>query len=120
MTRFYEGLKDDVKDDLYKENMPDTLAKYIQHAIRIDDRLYTRRLEKKGKGMPTLRWTPGRQGQQHSTQANIGRPRQTPSTAYRTHASPMDLNVAAKNPVDDKKKKCYNCDKPGYFAKNCR
>lgn len=119
MTRFYEGLKDDVKDDLYKEDMPDTLAEYMQRAIRIDNRLYARRLEKKG-GAPALRWTPGRQGQQRPTQANTGRPRQTPSTSHGTHAGPMDLNVAARNPADDKKKKCYNCDKPGHFAKDCR
>jgi hypothetical protein len=40
MTRFYEGLKDDVKDDLYKEDIPDTFVKYMQRAIRIDNRLY--------------------------------------------------------------------------------
>jgi hypothetical protein len=118
MTCFYEGLKDNVKDDLYKENMPDTLAEYMQHAIKIDDRLYIRRLERKGQGMPTLRWTPGRQSQQRSTQANIRRPRQTPNTAYRTYAGPMDLNVTAKNPADDKKKKCYNYNKPRHFVRD--
>ena len=55
MTRFYEGLKDDVKDDLYKENIPDTLVEYMQYIIKIDNRLYTRRLERKGQGTSTLR-----------------------------------------------------------------
>ncbi len=48
MTCFYKGLKDDVKDDLYREDIPDTLIKYIQYAIKIDDRLYIRRIEKCG------------------------------------------------------------------------
>ena len=29
MIRFYEGLKDDVKDDLYKEDMLDIFAEYM-------------------------------------------------------------------------------------------
>ena len=32
----------------------------------------------------------------------------------------MDLNVAAKNTVGNQKKKCYNCDKKGHFAKDYR
>ena len=29
MIRFYKDLKDDVKDDLYKEDIPDTFIEYI-------------------------------------------------------------------------------------------
>jgi len=29
MIQFYKELKDDVKDNLYKEDIPDTLMKYI-------------------------------------------------------------------------------------------
>jgi len=29
MIWFYEGLKDDIKDDLYKENISDTFIEYI-------------------------------------------------------------------------------------------
>jgi hypothetical protein len=32
----------------------------------------------------------------------------------------MDLNVVAKNLADNKRKKCYNYDKPRHFAKDCR
>ena len=48
MSRFYEGLKDDVKDDLYKEDRPDNLVEYIQCVIKIDDRNYIHRMEKRG------------------------------------------------------------------------
>ncbi len=46
MIRFYKSLKDDVKDDLYRKDIPDTLVKYIQYIIRIDNCLYTYYIEK--------------------------------------------------------------------------
>jgi len=47
MVRFYQGLKDDVKDILVMEDRPGTLEAYIERAIRIDNSLYKRRQEKK-------------------------------------------------------------------------
>ena len=38
MQAFYEGLKEEVKDELYKVDRPDSLNEYIAIAIRIDDR----------------------------------------------------------------------------------
>ena len=35
---FYDGLKERVKDKLYKEDRPDDLDTYIVIAIRVDDR----------------------------------------------------------------------------------
>lgn len=43
---FYQGLKDEVKDELYKENRPDIFSKYAKMAVKIDNRLYKRRMEK--------------------------------------------------------------------------
>jgi hypothetical protein len=37
---FYNGLKEDIKDKLYKVGRPNSLNKYIGIAIRIDKRLY--------------------------------------------------------------------------------
>jgi hypothetical protein len=37
MSIFYEGLKEEVKDKLYRDEEPDTLTKYIAIAIRIDN-----------------------------------------------------------------------------------
>ena len=45
---FYRGLKDEVKDELYKMDRPATLAQYIAMAVKIDNRQYERRREKKG------------------------------------------------------------------------
>jgi hypothetical protein len=40
MEYFYQGLKDEVKDELCKTDRPDTLAKFIEKATKIDERLY--------------------------------------------------------------------------------
>jgi hypothetical protein len=45
---FYNGLKDDVKDELYKEDRLTTLDEYIAKAIRIDNRQYVRKQQRKG------------------------------------------------------------------------
>ena len=55
MTRFYESLKDDIKDDLYREDIPDIFIEYIQYTIRIDDRLYIYYIERHGQGLLALR-----------------------------------------------------------------
>ena len=40
MAAFYRRLKDDVKDRLIEHNWSETLGKYMELAVRIDDRLY--------------------------------------------------------------------------------
>jgi len=55
MIRFYEGLKNDIKDDLYKKDIPDIFIKYIQHIVRIDNRLYIYHIKKRSQRPPTLR-----------------------------------------------------------------
>ena len=50
MIYFYGGLRDNVKDELSREDRPDTLYKYIANAIRIDNRLYERALERRRVG----------------------------------------------------------------------
>jgi len=43
---FYEGLKEDVREVLCMMDRPTTLSSMIETAIRIDNRLYERRLER--------------------------------------------------------------------------
>jgi hypothetical protein len=40
MDYFYDGLKEVVKDEIYKVDRPDDLAVYITIAVRADNRLY--------------------------------------------------------------------------------
>ena len=39
---FYRRLKDNVKDEISKENRPDNLYEYIATVIKINNRLYER------------------------------------------------------------------------------
>ena len=48
MIRFYKELKDDIKDDLYRKDILDTLIKYIQRIIKIDNCLYIYCIERRG------------------------------------------------------------------------
>ena len=55
MSQFYKKLKNDIKDDLYKEDRPRNLAEYIQYIIKIDDRNYIRYIEKHSQRPLTLK-----------------------------------------------------------------
>ncbi|KAK6208349.1 gag protein [Colletotrichum tabaci] len=131
---FYEGLKEDVKDELSKQDRPDDFLQYAELAVKIDNRLFERRKEKNEKRAPAnsgrkYQWQPQRQFQQNHPQRNgqTERPRgnnwqnnqNRNSTAYGHHSGPMDLSIAQR---DNKARdfKCYNCDKPGHMARECR
>ncbi len=55
MSRFYKRLKDNIKDNLYKEDKLGNLTEYIQRTIRIDDRNYVRYIKKRDQRLPTLK-----------------------------------------------------------------
>jgi len=114
MVAFYQGLKDEVKDELIKEDRPNTLAEYIATAVKIDDRLYERRQEKRKNGGGG--W---KQFKNNTNAANAKAKRRHPSTAYGHHSGPMEIDMAQKK-FGKPKGKCYNCNKEGHFARECR
>ena len=120
-NKFYRGLKEEVKDELVKvDRHTMDLDDYMKEAITIDNRLYERAQEKKGRYQQSPR--------NHAQ--NDKKRRQYPSTAYGSHPGPMDIGAAPRDkpqkrwnekPKNDKPKgKCYNCDREGHFARECR
>jgi hypothetical protein len=110
MTYYYNGLKEDVKDELYKIDRPDHFDEYAEEAIKIDNRNYQRRQEKGKKGTTAYYHRP-----------NDGKPRTTKwstATSGTTHAGPMEIDLLKKK--SPKKGKCYNCGKEGHHANKCR
>lgn len=119
MAAFYAGLKDDVKDELSKEERPELLSEFTTKAIKIDNRIYERRLEKTGGRQGGWTKPPGGrpyQQQKPRYQANSNKKREYRPTSSGQHAGPMDLdNIEKKRGF-----KCYNCGIEGHKAYDCR
>jgi hypothetical protein len=114
MQLFYDGLKEEVKDELYKVDRPESLDDYIAMAIRIDDRQYARKQQRRGgQHLPA----------QAAYKANDKRKRQHGSTAHGTHQGPMDTSAVQHGHGLRKSNPditCYGCGKKGHIRKDCR
>ncbi|WPJ60739.1 hypothetical protein SMAC4_13283 [Sordaria macrospora] len=121
--QFYRGLKSDVKDELIKiDRKTKSLDEYMNEAIVIDNRLFERKREK-GAGDSRPR-APANTGYKYQRGGNSYNNRSR-STAYGTHPGPMDVDAIDNRDNNrrggpSKDKKCFKCDKPGHFARDCR
>jgi len=86
MMYSYKGLKEPVKDEIIKEDRPDTIGAYMERATRIDNRQFERRLEKKHQG-----WTSA--GARHGSNDKKKRH----GTSWGQHSGPMELDAAIRN-----------------------
>jgi hypothetical protein len=101
--KFYNGLKDFVKDEISRSDKPTTLEGLIELAVRIDNRQYERSLERRGGYDPRSRQNKksGRHGRQ---------------------GDPMELDATRKDITKQERDRrrrenlCYECGMPGHRA----
>jgi Retrotransposon gag protein/Zinc knuckle len=118
MAQYYQGLKDALKDELARQESPDDLDELIRIAVRIDNRLYERKLEKTGK-------TPYRQPVRSSkNRKNWGDPMEIDAVIKRKDYHKKKQGKWQPGKQNEQKSQesqaCFNCGKPGHFARNCK
>jgi len=107
MVAFYHGSRDEIKDELAKQDRPKEFMDYVAMPVRIDNRLPERRMQK-------------RTGPVRPYRANMGKrvPPRRGNTSWGTHRGPMELD-ATQHPSTKRGIKCFNCGKPGHHAREC-
>ena len=107
----YRGFKDEVKDDIARiDPRPDTFTEMARSGIRIDNRLYERRMERKNRNFTS------------NSSRTRAPARKEPYDPY----GPMPMELDATRRLDNKEKEqrkeknqCFYCGKEGHYARNC-
>ncbi|KAI1873671.1 uncharacterized protein JN550_002940 [Neoarthrinium moseri] len=132
MTLFYAGLREDVKDEVSKEDRPDEFDSYVERIVKIDNRLYERRLEKRGSKSephtPRIKANTGKPRQNHHRGSDNRHPPRNQKWQNRTshghHSGPIDLDATrhdkGRRDKDTASVTCYNCGKKGHYANKYR
>lgn len=106
MVAFYHGLRDEIKDELAKQDRPKEFMDYVAMAVRIDNRLFERRTEKRTNQVRPYRANNGKR-----VLARQG-------TSWGTHRGPMELDATQHQP-SKKGVRCFNCGKIGHYVREC-
>ena len=115
MHAFRQGLKGDVLDELMRfGGKLEDLEDIIRAAINVDDQLYLRRLEKRGKGAWKDRAGPRMMGRPIRTM-----PAGDPMEIDMTTPAPSSKRNGKRGTRSKKSFTCYACGKEGHIAKNC-
>lgn len=125
---FYKNLKDEIKDELSKKDLPKTLKEIAEEAISIDNRLYERRQERRNhtsSNSPRTFLPSSSQGNpsKHSPAFNPT-PRSNPSVSGPV---PMEIDATTSlrrlTPQEKQYRRqhnlCMYCGEAGHFAVQC-
>jgi hypothetical protein len=114
IATFENMLKEEVQTELIKLDRPDSIDKFIEMAVKIDNKLFEikqKRQEfqrwKKVGGFPQYANTSAKRGTQYDKDGDVK----------------MHLNAIVTKEEKERRKKekaCYKCGKKGHFAKQCR
>jgi Ty3 transposon capsid-like protein len=127
-AQFYRGLKDPVKDELAKIEKPETLDSLIEIAVRLDNRLHERRMERDNLA-PSRSSKPNFQRSSTATHNSSFLP--TPPISYpSTYTGVRPMEIDGNRPrfktltFEEKERRrknnlCLYCGKPGHIANIC-
>jgi len=116
---YHNGLNDDIKDVLaHTDRVPDSFEEYSSLCIRIDNRQFQRKLEKKSQGRNNSR-NPRTFGHNPSIPTYNPNPEATSM-----QVDVIDLRPKSQLPEDEKQRRrreglCLYCAEPGHQAFNC-
>ncbi|ELR09840.1 hypothetical protein GMDG_08706, partial [Pseudogymnoascus destructans 20631-21] len=119
ISHYRRGLKSNVRMELARmETQPTDMVSVIEHTVRIDNRMYEFQKERQTYDNPK---------KYNKYRGNEGRRRDNHPRDNRW-SDPMELDATFKTrrPRDPKKERqvkerlCFNCDKPGHMARDCR
>jgi hypothetical protein len=107
--QFYIDLKDGVKDEIARSEKPDDLQELIALAVKIDNRIYERSLEKRGQ-----------YSQEHKRKKTSGKyhlPMELDTTLRTTKKKQVSKEEMQRR---REKKLCFECGLPGHMARSHR
>src|SRR5438876_2793365 len=117
---YYRGLKDPIQDELSREDIPKDMDEIVDKAVKIDNRLQERRIERRGNNSV---WVPNRrtQGQRTTYPSNYYGPRPMEiDMAQRQRKRKPVKRARTQTKYSKQDSKCYNCGKKGHFKREYR
>ncbi|PSK33407.1 hypothetical protein B9Z65_8921 [Elsinoe australis] len=115
-SAYYEGLSDSVKDQML-EGPPSDLKRLIDMSIRIDNRLYERRMEKKGGYRTMPRYS--KNNHDYGDPMELDAMRQGHPSRNKGQRKGKFLSGKEREKCRNENL-CFKCERPGHRARDCR